>query len=182
MDHDVGIRQREPFALRPGAQQHRAHARGHADAIGDHVAGQELHRVVDRQPRRHRATGRVDVNVDILFRVFHLQEEQLRDHQIGHVIIDLADENDPILEQARVNVVAAFAPPGLLHHHWNKDRLRDVCARVTHDFSAAFSAAGSTLTFAFRKSRVLPSSICSANASSPLCSSISLRILSAETL
>ncbi len=50
MDHDVGVRQREPLAFRPRAKQDRAHAGGHAEAIGGHVAGQKLHRVVDRQP------------------------------------------------------------------------------------------------------------------------------------
>ena len=67
VDHDVGIRQREPLAFGAGAQQHRAHARRLADAVGVHVAGEILHRVVNRQAGGDAAAGGVDVDVDVLF-------------------------------------------------------------------------------------------------------------------
>ncbi len=63
----------------PAHKQHRAHARGHADAVGVHVAREELHRVVDREAGRDRAAGAVDVEMNVLLRVVHLQEQQLRD-------------------------------------------------------------------------------------------------------
>ena len=121
MDHDVGIRQRETLAFGAGAKQHCSHARGHAQAIRGHVAREKLHRVVNGETGRDRATGRVDVNVDVLFGVLHLQEEQLRDNQVRDVIVDRrADENDAVFEQSRVNIVAALASSGLLHHHRNQ--------------------------------------------------------------
>ena len=86
--------------LVPAHNKHRAHARRHAKAVGGHVAGQKLHRVVNRQPGGDRAARRVDVNVDVLLAVLHLQEEHLGDDQICDVIVDrCANENDPVLEQ-----------------------------------------------------------------------------------
>ena len=52
MDHDPRVGQGVAFAGRPGGQQDRAHRRALADAIGGHIAGDELHRVVDGQPGR----------------------------------------------------------------------------------------------------------------------------------
>ena len=56
MDHDVGIGQRETFALRPGAKENRSHAGRHAEAIGRHVAREKLHRIIDRESCSDRAT------------------------------------------------------------------------------------------------------------------------------
>ena len=56
--------------------------------------------------------------MDVLLCVFHLQEEHLRDHQIGDMVVNGgADKNNPVLEQPRVDVVAALAAPGLFNHH-----------------------------------------------------------------
>ena len=50
----------------------------------------ELHRVVDRQAGGDRAARRVDVEVDVLVRIVALQVQQLRDHEVGDVVVDLA--------------------------------------------------------------------------------------------
>ncbi len=98
VNHDVGIRQGEAFAFRPRREQDRAHAGRHPQTIGGHVTGQKLHRVVNCQARRDGAAWRVDVKVDVFFPVFHLEEQKLRDDQIGDVIVDLRpDKNDPVL-------------------------------------------------------------------------------------
>ena len=183
MNHDIGIRQREPLPLRAGAKQNRSHACSHTKAIGRHIAGEKLHRVVNRQPCRYRSARRINVNIDVLLRVLHLQKEQLRDDQVGDVIVHRRpDENNAVLEQSRVNIVAALAPASLLHHHRDQHRLRQIFIGYTHDFfsTAAASSVFSTLTFAFRKSRLLASRSCSARLLSPSCSCSSLRILSTE--
>jgi hypothetical protein len=96
---------RVALALRARAQQHRAHAGRHAHAVGVYIAGDELHRVVDREACRHRAAGAVDVDVDVLVRILHLQVEQLGDDVIRQRIADrLADEDDAILHQPRQQV------------------------------------------------------------------------------
>ena len=100
MDHDVRIRQREPFAFCARAEQDRRHACCHPKAVSCHVAGQELHRVVNREPRRHHAAAGIDVDADVFLGIFHLQKEQLRDHQVRNVVVDRRpDKNDPVFQQ-----------------------------------------------------------------------------------
>ena len=100
VDHDVGIREGETLALGSGAQQDRAHARRHAKAVGRYIAGKKLHRVVNCQPGGDGAARRVDVKVEVLLPVLHLQEEHLGNNQIRDVIVDrCANEDDPVLEQ-----------------------------------------------------------------------------------
>ncbi len=56
--------------------------------------------------------------MNVLLGIFSLQEQQLGNHQVGHVVLDLADqEDDPLLQQARIDVVGSLAAGGLLHHH-----------------------------------------------------------------
>ena len=127
MDHDVGIRQRKALAFRSSAQQHRAHARCHAEAVGRHIAGEKLHRIIDCQPGRDRAAWRVDIKIKVLLSVLHLQEEHLRDDQIRDVIVDrCADENNPVLEQPRIDIVGALSPAGLLDHHRDQHTLGNI--------------------------------------------------------
>ena len=110
VNHHVGIRQAKAFALGAGSEKHGTHRGTNADAIGVHVASHELHRVVDRKTCGDRASGGVDVNVDVLFRVLHLQEKKLGDHGVSNEVIDAcADKNDAILEQARVDIERSFA-------------------------------------------------------------------------
>jgi hypothetical protein len=57
----------------------------------------KLHRIVDRQTRRHTSARRIDVKVDVLLRIGHLQEQQLRDDRVGHHVIDRrAQKHDAI--------------------------------------------------------------------------------------
>src|SRR5207248_760739 len=124
----------------------------------------------------------IDVDVNVLFRILHLQKQQLGDDEIGNVIIHWrADKNDAVLEQPRIDIVAPLAPASLLHHHRDQ-YLRNIFVRRAHAFSSLTvdSCTGSTLTFAPRKSRVLPSRICSATSSSASFCCNSLRILSGE--
>ncbi|MCY1453231.1 hypothetical protein D3C76_1418090 [compost metagenome] len=56
--------------------------------------------------------------MDILVRVLGLKEQQLGNHQVGHVVLDLADqENHPLFQQARIDIVGTLATGGLLDHH-----------------------------------------------------------------
>lgn len=109
VDHDSCVGQCESFSFRASGQQHRAHRRGLADAVGGDVARDELHRVVDRQACGNTAAGAVDIQVNVGFGVVRLQEQHLGDQGIGDVIVNLlAEENDAVFEQAAVNVVNAF--------------------------------------------------------------------------
>lgn len=110
VNHHVGVRQAEAFALGACGEQHGAHGCANADAIGVHIAGHELHGVIDRQTCGDGATGGVDVDVNVFFRVLHLKEQKLGDDRISDVVIDAgADENDPVLEQTGVDIERALA-------------------------------------------------------------------------
>src|SRR5207344_2036829 len=51
-------------------------------------------------------------------RVLGLQEQQLRNHQGGNAILDRpSDEDNPLLQEPRVDVVGPLATVGLLDHH-----------------------------------------------------------------
>jgi hypothetical protein len=47
--------------------------------------------------------------------------EQLGDRQVGDLVVDrCAEEDDPLVEEARVDVEGALAVHGLLDHHRNQ--------------------------------------------------------------
>src|SRR4051794_17420581 len=105
MDQDLRVRQRHSLVLAAAREQQRAHAHRDADADRLDVGLDELHRVVDREPGVNRAARRVDVDADVLVRVFGLEVDQLGDDQVGDVLGDRrAEEDDPLVEQARVDV------------------------------------------------------------------------------
>ena len=105
VDHNAGIGQGLAFSGGAGGQEHRSHRSRLADAVRHHGAIDELHRVVDGQPGRYASARRVDVQVDVGLGVFRLQEQQLGDHGVGHVVGDLrAEKDDAVLQQAAVDV------------------------------------------------------------------------------
>ena len=118
VDQDLGVRQRHPLSFRAAGEQERAHRHRDADADRLHVRLDELHRVVDREPVVDRAARRVDVDRDVLVRVLGLEVEELGDDQVRDLVVDgRAEEDDPLVEQARVDVERALAARGLLDHH-----------------------------------------------------------------
>ena len=83
-----------------------------------HVGLDELHRVVDREPGGHRTARAVDVHIDVFIGIFALQEEELRDDEGGHPVVDRSvDEDDAFFEEPRVDVVRALSARALLDDH-----------------------------------------------------------------
>ena len=118
VDQDPGVRQREALAVGAAHQQQRAHRHRDPDAHRRHVGLDEVHRVVDRQAGVDRAAGRVDVDRDVLVGVGALQVQELRDDEVRDLVVDrAAEEDDPLVEQAGVDVVLALAAGGALDHH-----------------------------------------------------------------
>src|SRR6202165_4544196 len=59
--------------------------------------------------------------MDVPLRVLALEEQQLRGHEVGHVVIDdAADEDDPVAKQAGVDVVGALTASCGLDHGGNQ--------------------------------------------------------------
>src|SRR3954451_8362091 len=121
MDEDAAVREGGALARRAPGEDQRAH--GHRDPAADrrHVGLDEPHRVVDREPGVDHAARRVDVHLDVLVGVLGLQMQQLRDHQVGDVVVDrLADEDDPFEQQTRIDVEGPLAARVLRYHHGNQ--------------------------------------------------------------
>ena len=56
--------------------------------------------------------------MDALVGVVRLEVEQLGHYQVGRLVLERADQkNDPLREQARVNIVSALAPGRRFDHH-----------------------------------------------------------------
>ena len=95
----LGVRQAEPLARRPGAQQELAHAPGQAHRQRADVVGDQPHGVVDRQPGADRAARRVDVEADVAARVLGRQQQQLGAEPVRHPVVDLGAQHDDALVQ-----------------------------------------------------------------------------------
>src|SRR5665213_843036 len=121
MDEDARVGQRETLALLAGHQQEGTHGSGLPDADRRHIVLDGLHGVEDGEAGSDGASGRIDTELDVFFRVLAGEEKQLRDDQIGDVVVDRrAEEDNVVAEQTAVDVVGAFAPARLLEHHWYK--------------------------------------------------------------
>jgi hypothetical protein len=69
-----------------------------------------LHRVVDRQSRRHASAGAIDVKIDVLGRVVGFEKEKLGNDGGGRGFFDFAVEaDDAFFQQAREDVLGVPA-------------------------------------------------------------------------
>ena len=118
VDEDAGTRQGEPLLGRSGAQQQSAHAGRLPDANRGHVGTDKLHSVIDGQAGGDGAAGRVDVKRDVALRVLGRQKQHLRDDEIGDGVVNWRTQKDNVIaQQARVDIIGAFAAAGLFHDH-----------------------------------------------------------------
>ena len=121
VNHDLGVRQAEALALGAGRKQHGGHGRGHTDADGGDLRLDEVHGVQNRQAGVNLAAGRIDVERDILLGILALKMQQLGNDQVGADGVDLlAQEDDAVVEQARIDIVAALAARRLLDNVWHE--------------------------------------------------------------
>ena len=115
MDHDLGVRQAETLAGSAGGQENGGHGGGHTDADGGNVGLDVVHRVQDSQTGIDLATGRIDVEGDILLGILALEVQKLRDDQVGSHRVDLlAQKDDAVVQETGVDVIAALTARGLL--------------------------------------------------------------------
>ena len=121
MDHDASVGQRVAFAVSTGCQQDGSHARRLPDAVGVHVAREILHGVVNREAGGNAAARGIDVQMDVFLRVGHLEEQELRDDDIGNGVVHRgAKENDAVNEQAGIDVPRPLTATGLLNYNRNE--------------------------------------------------------------
>ena len=88
-----------------GNQQHGCHTGGHAGTDGGDIAADELHRIVNAQAGVYRTARRIDIDGDVLARVYRIQVQQLSLQGIGGIVVNLrAQENDAVHHQAGEHV------------------------------------------------------------------------------
>src|SRR5216684_1247143 len=121
MNEDARVGQRKALFGCAAGEKHGGDGGSLADAGGHYVGLYKLHGVVDGEARGDGAARRIDIELDVALGIFGLQEEHLRSGEVGDVIVDgRTDKNDVLFQQARINVVGAFAAAGLLDHHGYK--------------------------------------------------------------
>jgi hypothetical protein len=82
--------------------------------------------------RGDNAPRRIDVHRNLFLGVLRLKKQKLGDDEGGHVVLDRArHKDDPLLEEARIDVVSPLAAAGLLDHHGHEQVHVLVC-RVLH--------------------------------------------------
>lgn len=107
--------------MAPAEKQHGGHGRSHTDANGGDLRLDEVHGVQNRQAGVDLAAGRIDIERDILLGILALKMQQLGNDQVGADGVDLlAQEDDAIVEQARIDIVAALAARRLLDNVWHE--------------------------------------------------------------
>src|SRR5712691_2453692 len=115
MHVDVRTGQRKPLAFGARHEHYGSEAGRAPDANRRDGRLHVLHGVVDGEARRHRATGRVDVDLDLLPRIVGGEVHELGDDEVGdHVVDGPADQDDAVLQQPRVDVERALAVAALV--------------------------------------------------------------------
>src|SRR3954451_1940554 len=126
----------------PRRQDHRGRRGGLAQADGGDVGLDELHRVVDGEQTGDLATGRVDVDRDVLVGLLALEVQQLRNHDVGDDVVDRgAEEDDAVLQQPREDVVAVGAARGVLRDVGDVDVLE-----VAHCAGSSSGTSGTSVS------------------------------------
>ena len=104
MHQHTGMRGQESLALGARAQQKLAHGCAHTQANGRHVRLDELHGVVNGHACGNGTTRGIDVQPNILLRIFGGQHQHLRANAVGHLIFDfLTHPDDAVLQQTVEN-------------------------------------------------------------------------------
>ena len=94
---------------------------GQTHADGGDLRLNEVHGVKNRQAGVDLAAGRIDVERDILLGILALKMQQLGNDQVGADGVDLlAQKDDAVVEQARIDIVAALAERRLLDNVWHE--------------------------------------------------------------
>ena len=120
VDHDACIGQRETLAMASRRKQNGSHGGRLANAVGADVAGEHLHGVIDGEASGDGASRAVDVQIDVLLRVFALEEEELGDDGVGDAVVDFrAEEDDAVFQQPRIDVIRTFTLGGLFDDVWD---------------------------------------------------------------
>ena len=97
MNHDPGVGEADPLAFGARTEKKCAHASCQTETDGGNIGPDVLDGVINAHTSGYRTTRGVDVEVDVFFWVFCVQQEQLSHDQVGNIRVDGgAQEDDPI--------------------------------------------------------------------------------------
>ena len=121
MDHYLGVRQDDALARCASSKQNRPHRRCKPHADGGNIALDVLHGVIDGEAGRNRASRRINVERDILIGINRFQVQKLCNYRIRNGVVNgLTQENDALIEQTGIDIIAALTAGRLLHNVWHK--------------------------------------------------------------
>ena len=102
MDHNLGVRQRVALAFRSAREENRAPACRQTDAVRGDGAGEDLHRVVDRERGGHAAARRVNIEINIFTAIDALEIEQFHNQFVGGPAGNFTLQKDDAVVQKQI--------------------------------------------------------------------------------
>lgn len=128
MYHDARMREAEPLLGSTSAEQEGAHRGGLADTGGRHGTRDVGHGVVDSKPGGDGASGRVDIEINWLFRSIGFEEEQLGYNRCGDAFVDGSIEADnAFLKGCKELAVGLSVEHSSYHEKPGEDVIFDRC-------------------------------------------------------
>lgn len=122
VDHDFGVGEAEALAFLAGGEDDSRSGCCDTDAYRRNGRLDVVHGVVHRHCRGDGAAGGVDVELNVFFRIFVREEEELRDDDVRTVVVDRSiEEDDAIAKEARVDVVRSLAELGFFYNGWDEN-------------------------------------------------------------
>ena len=136
VNHHERVGQAEALTRSTARKQDSGHGSSHAHANSGDLRLDEVHGVEDSQTGRDLAARRIDVDRDVLLGILALQVKQLGNHQVGRNGVDLfTQKDDAIVQQARIDVVAALTARRLLDNVGHERRLNVLHGNSFHTYS-----------------------------------------------
>ena len=109
VDHNLCVGKRKSLALCTARKKECAHGCRHTDTDSGNIAFDVVHSVVDRHSCRDRASGAVDVKINILVGILRLEIEELcNNERCGNIVYLIRKENDSVIKKSGINVIGAL--------------------------------------------------------------------------
>jgi len=133
VDHHGRLRQQVPLALSTAREQESCGRRLHTDTYRHHVVRDVLHGVVNRHGVVYAAARAVNVEEDVFLRILSLQEQKLRNDQVGGMRVYFGPQKDnAVLKQTAIYVVRALNAPVGFDNCWYKNAVLWRCHIFKH--------------------------------------------------
>ena len=94
VNHHAWMRQCRAFAFGTGYQQYGSHRSSHTCTDSSNITWNKLHGIVNTQSGIHTTARRIDIDRDILARVYRVQIEQLRLKRVCRIVIYLCTQKN----------------------------------------------------------------------------------------